>query len=621
MNPESTTRSGSEPHRLVRVLRALLVCAALSALYTYPVEARATTLLYLSAEEHAMSAAAVVIATPRRVESQLETTAFGDDVFTYTTLDVKEVLKGDIRIDRPLVLKHPGGQSGAIARRVDGVPELAIDVEYLLFLAADRRPPYEGYFVQSFELGAWRLERRGGQVWAVRSASEHAFRASGHGHNDIADRVPLDRIRSIATRAPVEVAPQVPPTYSPSTTSRARPSKADFTLLGQPSRWFEPDGGAPVVMYVNTTNFTFAASLPAAVEWAMTQWSGVSRSSLRMTIGGSTEACGFGALDQVSSISVDCRNEVPGRGCRGSGVIAIGGPRTYYDERIVLAGTDFRRIRSGDVVLNDPVPGSGGCDLFDDQRMLNAVVTHEIGHVLGLGHSDAGETGDRPTMYGFIVPGMETLHDDDREAIRFVYPTPDGSSLAPEITSLTPTFVEQGADVTLVAEGRFIALASDTAVTIEPASGVACQLRSVTPLEGDRSRLEFVMRVHGDATTGIRTLVVHTPAGDSNPQPFAVSRMIAPSDLRAVREEGRGRRRPVLLSWSDSSAVETSIRVERLNPRTGAFVPLADGYLGRDATSFRDERPRGKSSTYRVAYINATTGAVSYSNAATVGAR
>jgi hypothetical protein len=621
VNPESTARCGKVPHTPVPALRALAGAGVLAALFVIPRDVRATTLMYLTAEEHAESAAAVVIATLRRAESQLEPTAFGDEVFTYTTLDVSEVLKGAIRPDQPLVLKHPGGQAVAVSRRVDGAPELATGVEYLLFLAADPRPPYECYFVQSFELGAWRLERQGGQVWAVRSASEHAFHTPARGGVEASDRVQLDRVRSIAARSQGITVPQVPPTYLPSSAHFAPVPNARFTFLGQPSRWFEPDRGAPVVMYVNTTNFVFGGSLPGAVEWAMAQWSGVSQSSLRMELGGQTDACGFEPFDQVSSIAVDCRNEVPGRGCRSSGVIAIGGPRTYYDERVVVSGTEFRRIRSGDVVLNDPVPGSGDCHLFDDQRALNAVLTHEIGHVLGLGHSDAGETGDRPTMYTYIVPGMETLHDDDREAIRYVYPAPEAPPLAPELTSLTPEFVEQSADVTLLAEGRHIGSLEDTEVTVEPASGVACRLRSVTPIEGDRSRLELILFVGGDALTGPRSLVVRTPGGASNPRSFVVSHMVAPSDLRAVRERGMGRRRPVLLTWTDTSAVETSIRVERLNPRTGAFVPVAGGYLSRNTISFRDERARKKSSTYRVVFVNASSGTVSYSNAATVGAR
>jgi hypothetical protein len=616
-------RSYSSGQRLLAspVVSMLVALVALSmVLVASSRDAGATTLMYLTADEHAESSAAVVVATPRRVESYVETISSSDAMFTYTILDVHEVLKGDIRADRPLVLKHPGGRIGGAGRNVDGTPQFEVGTAYLLFLAADPRPPYECYFVQSFELGVWTLERRRGELWAVRGASAHAFRGASYELARAPDEVRLDRVRAIAARTEKTSAPQVPPSYAKATVASPTIPRSSFTLLGQPSRWFEPDTGAPVVLYLNPANFLYAGSLSSAVEWAMAQWSGVSGSSLRLAVGGPTDVCGFETVNHVSSIAVDCRNEVPGSGCRASGVIAIGGPRTYYDEHAIVSETEFRRIRSGDVVLNDPVAGSGGeCHLFDDQRSLNAVVAHEIGHVLGLGHSDAGETGDRPTMYGYLVPGMDTLHEDDREAVCYVYPATE-PPLVPELMGLQPSLVEQGVETQLVVEARHVTSA-DARVAIRPSSGLTWNVVDVEPLGGDRSRLELVLSVDGDAPIGARSLVVATPGGESNAQAFVVSEIVAPSDLRAVRERGSGRRRSVLLSWTDTSAVETGIRVERLDPRTGAFVQLAGGYLGPNATSFRDERARRKRGTYRVAFVDERSGAVSYSNAASVAAR
>lgn len=609
------------PSRALRFAWVFLIAVAAIA-FVEP-EARATTLLRLSAEEHAHSAAAIVVATPRRTHVQLETTQAGETVFTYTELAVREVIKGDIRAELPLVLKHPGGTLGTLSLTIEGTPELAPGVEYLLFLAADPTPPYHSYFVQSFELGAWRLERRGDGDWAVRDLrTARAAVASREVRPDVVERVRLDRIRRLAPREIASSAPQVPPAYTPGTAVAARGGGSRFTLGDGPTRWRHPDHGEVIGLHVNAANFVYAAALGAAVDWAAGQWSSVPGSSLRVVNAGPTESCGFKGLNHVTSVAVDCLNEVPGQGCR-SGVIAIGGPRTYERDPVEFNGILFRSTLSGDVVLNDPTQDSnGGCDLFDNQQMLNAVLTHEVGHVLGLGHSAAGEPGNRPTMFGYIQQGMETLHDDDIEAIRFLYPSPEPPARAPAIDRLNPALVEQDADASLTLDVRNVQSGAEVDVRITPSEGLYWEVRSVTPVADGGARLELRVLVDDDASPGVRTVVLSTAGGDSNAQVFSVSPMVAPSDLTALRVPAGGRRPPVDLAWSDSSSVETSVRVERLNPKSGAFEPLAAGYLPRNTTSFRDERPlRKKPNTYRLVYVNSRSGGVAYSNTVTAPAR
>jgi hypothetical protein len=47
-----------------------------------------------------------------------------------------------------------------------------------------------------------------------------------------------------------------------------------------------------------------------------------------------------------------------------------------------------------------------------------AVIAHEIGHALGLGHSEVSEA----LMYYQIVPKRSTLGQDDIDGITFLYP-------------------------------------------------------------------------------------------------------------------------------------------------------------------------------------------------------
>ncbi len=65
-------------------------------------------------------------------------------------------------------------------------------------------------------------------------------------------------------------------------------------------------------------------------------------------------------------------------------------------------------------------------DADSDHDDLNAVLTHEIGHFLGLSHSIVGSA----TMFQSYMPGMTTLDDDDVEAICASLP-PDRSTTDP----------------------------------------------------------------------------------------------------------------------------------------------------------------------------------------------
>jgi len=55
----------------------------------------------------------------------------------------------------------------------------------------------------------------------------------------------------------------------------------------------------------------------------------------------------------------------------------------------------------------------GAAEADDQHEDLNAVLTHEIGHFLGLSHSDVSNA----TMYKSYMPGMTTLEADDVDGI------------------------------------------------------------------------------------------------------------------------------------------------------------------------------------------------------------
>ncbi len=117
-------------------------------------------------------------------------------------------------------------------------------------------------------------------------------------------------------------------------------------------------------------------------------------------IGGS---CGGTPVPATSDIIVTCNNNItnfPG----GSSLLALTLPN-------VISGKD---IKGAVVLLNDR---NGSFDnLTRDQKI--AVIAHEVGHAIGLGHSKESSA----LMFYKVVPTRNSLARDDRLGVTYLYP-------------------------------------------------------------------------------------------------------------------------------------------------------------------------------------------------------
>ena len=389
------------------------ICVTGSAAY-------ATTFVLMDERELAAASTAVVSGWVTGVESHPDERTGG--VNTYVTIEPTAVITGPLP-EGEIVLRERGGQVQGRNEKIFGAPEYAIGEEVVTFLSQDTDGSLHTtamamgkYTVQASRRGAAMVSRNLGSEVMVLD------RATGRLHQQAApDVVDLgqfeEHVRIAATRSrrpgnrlrltPPELGVTVPHSY-----------QSAFTYLGNPSRWFEPDFGQPVLYNIDATGDARNGPTVSrtSVDSAFAAWTNVPNSSLVLADGGLLSApLPFTGCNGGSRIVFnDPFNEITDpTGC--GGVLAIGGYCSSGETKTVN-GTTFQRITLGKVVFNN---GWEQCDVWDACNLAE-VATHEIGHTIGLGHS----SDDNATMNALahFDGRCAALQSDDIAAAQFIYP-------------------------------------------------------------------------------------------------------------------------------------------------------------------------------------------------------
>ncbi|HEU4389848.1 MAG TPA: putative Ig domain-containing protein, partial [Blastocatellia bacterium] len=416
-----------------------LVPAILFALLLLSASSFASTLIVPSDDEMIVRARAIVRGKVVGVYSQFDDTRHV--VFTYVTLRVKEVLKGEIR-SREVVIKMPGGEDRGLATVVHGTPAFSPGENALVYLASwpDGSLAVDNLFLGKFSLVE---ESASGQTFVVREApGSHVDVLPGSGPCAATDRMELgayrrmvkdrlrvnqDRVRAFEEAhyrgTPIRLAP---PEYDPSRTAGIQPQ---FHLLFN-TRWFEPDSDQTVKVAVVADNLP-TPTMMDEVAAACAAWSTVPGCALRLESGSTTTECLTSGLITIST-NIACSWLPP-----SSGFIGFSGLNPTPSERKIVNGVSFARAGSGFVTLN---PNGG----VSESCQLREVLTHEIGHALGLHHSwDSSFEGSpsasdiEATMFwvAHFDGRCASLRTDDENGIRFIYPGIGGGPTDPTITS------------------------------------------------------------------------------------------------------------------------------------------------------------------------------------------
>lgn len=175
-----------------------------------------------------------------------------------------------------------------------------------------------------------------------------------------------------------------------------------FTLNSSTNSDLEGWDGGDVQLLVNTANCPAGIDVPGIIAEAADVWNNVPTSSIKVSYGGSTTSTTFSSPPTVycepnfQAVTGGSQNSVPGAGA----VQSPGG-----------------RISSGLLYLN---ASAGSANIANyDRTTLVMILAHEIGHILGLGHS---ESMNALMYYSGSAKTTLRLSQDDIDGISYLYP-------------------------------------------------------------------------------------------------------------------------------------------------------------------------------------------------------
>ena len=475
---------------------------------------RAATVRYQSDTELIANAARVVRARVVRARSER---APGGQIFTITTLEVLEDFSGEN--ETTIEVRELGGRIGN---------------EFLWIPGSVRYEPGSEVVVclERSSAGWLRSAAMGFSKFDVNPTPDgDAVLRRNLANIDVVGATPetpastrLSSFRSLAER--VRGRRSVKPPRSAELEPLS--AQAPFTLLtfgnGRGGRWIEADTGTPVRYYIDTSA---PPPLPGdampELQTALDAWTNPPQASIVLSIGGFTDQVDTGgpwpALGNGAAVIFfeDPNDQISGN------VLAIGGGWGTEDDGGTVNGTLFNRLRSGFVLFQNAAALSSN---FRQSRDFTRVLEHEVGHTIGLGHTQ--DTIPNPTsniMYPSCcttaTPVPPAIGPDDLDGLTFIYPasgcTYSLSSSSTQVPALASSF---SVSVTTQPGCGWTVSGNPSWIAVNPASGTGSgtvQLSVATNSSTNSRSVTFSIATQSYTVTQAACACTVSPASISVP--------------------------------------------------------------------------------------------------------
>lgn len=165
----------------------------------------------------------------------------------------------------------------------------------------------------------------------------------------------------------------------------------------------------PLVFHVNRTNCP--SDLDDYIQEAMDLWNSVPESSLKLELGSDT-------TNTIAQLWAGTASDVPMIACDSNFSVTTSVDGNSIPGVGFLRGTAIDPVENGGLLLNVEAGKTANINSLS-RTMVSVVVAHEIGHVLGIGH-----TSDTSALmyYDATAKKSLSLSQDDRDAVMFLYP-------------------------------------------------------------------------------------------------------------------------------------------------------------------------------------------------------